>query len=327
MADTVIIKPRTRLGTFPLGKLVNDIRDTLKDYISEGIPIPLLETFYNDAVLLWFMAKLTGSVEYKDEFVLPVVFSVLSNEQDGSGYDADTRILVLPEGDQENITWTNCTGFSNNWLGAVITLIDTDSETTYQATITEYIETVNGYTRVLLDTTAPTIAAADLVVSGNTEANMETDILELTQYSSYKTIYDIDRLMSSTAGRCIGPPQIDADEFEGIKSTHKQTWSNYGRQVIWIRRGEKVECSLGGKLTSYGTRTFHVTLFPLVMSEEDDLMDVLDIYKPSIDRIVRIRAISSMPRNLIKISPSGEDLSWYKELEAAAIAKKNEEKK
>lgn len=319
-----ITRPRTRLGSFSLGKLVTDIQETLKDFISTGIPLPLLETFYNDAVLTWFLAKLSGSVEYLQPFILPVLRSVLSNLQDDSSYDSDSKILTLPTSG-DNISWVNCNSFGIPWVGTILTLTDNSgTPANYQATIVQYIETVNGLSSVLVSSSAPTIAAGDLIVQGSTTLNAEADELDLSDYQYYKRIFYIDKIVSTTGGLCVGPPKIDSKNFEGIKSTHKETWSNYVRQIIYNRQGEAMQFSLGGKLTSYGIRTFYTVLFPEAMVEQSDLIDVQDIWKPDIDKIVRIRAISSMPADMIKIRLNPEEHNWYKDIQQAAVAKQAE---
>lgn len=336
-----IKKPRTRLGSYVLGKLVSDMQEKLKDFIAEGIPIPLLKTMFNNAVNVWFLVKLTNNIEYADHFTLPILRSVLSNKQTGSAYDNTTQVLTLKTiGDQTQ--WKRdgslqlSDQFSLAWVGTVMTLTDTSGPTpvNYSVTILDYIETVNNLSKVLVlpSGVVPAIVAANLIVQGNTEANKQNNDLDLTEFDDYTRIYRLIKVMDSLNGLCIGSeikgpdgkPKIDPLTFEGIKSTHNQTWSNYASQVIHNRLGETDFFSRGGKTTAYGTRTYHVILFPLAMIEDDDEIDVQDIYVPDINKIVTLEALSTMPKEMIRILPSPEDLKWYQDLVNAARAKQIE---
>lgn len=335
-SGTIIVKKqRTRLGSFSLGKLTGDIKEEFKDYTSQGITIPLLETYYNDAVNLWFISKLTGATEYKEPAILPIIRSVNSNGAPGGLYTNATHILTLPIDNGSLISWINCIEFDEKWIGTVLSLTDTNSGLTYKATMLNFLGNSNGISSFELKSSQniPNIAEANLAVSGNTAGTMEDDDLDLTEYDSYRRIWTIEKIVSSTAGLSVGPPKVDSESFEGISENIGKTYtvngvtkymSNFASQIIHLREGEIMHFARGGKLTSYGVRTFHFVLFPLPMVNEDDLIDVLDIYKPDIDKIVRIRVNSSLPKDKIKIQISQDDINWYNDLKAAAQTKQLE---
>lgn len=326
---------KERLGTYKLGNLIADLREgPLKQHTQEYIQDELLKKYFNEALYEYYdLGGAKDTDEYSDTVQVPIIEKVVANASTGSSYVSATRTLTLPVED-DNITWENCEGFNDNWVGNRITITDTSTDTDYLVTIESYQGTSGGFTMVSItdEVVVPNIAEADLLVQGQTSADMEADDIDLTKYIYFKRIDHIVRMVSlpdtgrkvKTAGQCIGPPVISNRNFDAIKISMKGGYSNFKYNVIWLREGEKLRRAIGSGLTTYGICKITVTLLPAKMDDMEDLLDCKDTSKPTIDRISRIKAVQSLTKEQITTPISAEDISWYQELTGSKQAKAEE---
>lgn len=328
---------KLRNGTYQLGTLIADLREgVLKQYSQEVIPDGLIRKAYNDALMVYYdHSGIKDTDIYTDTVPVPIIKKVFSNASTGSSYTTGTQVLILPLVDAGNIEWTDSDGFDEDWVGTVLTITDVVSGLDYPATISGFIETIGNLTSVSIEESGiPTIAAANLVVQGETAADNEADVIDLTRYDNYKRIDKIIKMTSIiNAGRsnsqsrppCLGPPVIGSREFEGLRDSHTKQYSNYKDAILWIREGEKLNRSLGYSLSTYGDCTLTLTLLPAVMEVDSDYLDAPDTEKPNIDKIALVKVYSYMRKEDI-ITPLPSDLlQWYNELTQSKLAKKEEQ--
>lgn len=328
---------KLKAGTHKLGFLIADMREGyLKQYTQEKIPDSLIKKAYNEALMTYYdLSGIKNTDVYTDKVDLPIVKKVYSNASVGSSYDNTTQVLTLPL-EADDIIWTDSDGFDEDWEGVQIIITKISTGVDYPVTVNQFIENLGGFTRISVipvATAPPAIAAADLLVQGETSADKEIDEIDLTRYVNYKRIDKIIKMVKSvnvsrinkTTKLCIGPPVIrDSREFEGMKESHKTEYSNFKGDIIWFRFGEILERSKGYSVTTYGDCVLELTLFPAVMEENEDYLDCPDVDKPSIDKIALVKVFSYMRKEDIVTQLPADVMNYYQELTGSKSAKAEE---
>jgi len=267
------------------------------------------------------VAKLTTSAAHE----LLVGDTVIISGVTGSEYNGTVTVIATPT--TTSFTYASVAGneASTADTGGTVSFPNVD----YPVQIAAIIDA----THVTLESTnnaeIPDISGSNLIVNLGTDNDIQKDLIDLTLYPKFKaidTIIKMTALIATETGKkvvqCIGPPKVTAMTFEGQKYSH-----NYGKSIIWYKRGEVIECSKG-VLVSYGTRQLHVHLNPEPVLTENDLIDVKNNDIPQIKKIVEIKAINALQRDNIKVAIPQDLLDWYNKLQAskASEAEKNAKK-
>ena len=329
---------KLRLGTYKLGGLIADMREThLKAYTQETVTDSMIMKAYNDALMSYYdLSGIKDQDVYVDKVPLPIVKKVFSNGAAGGSLDATAQILTLPLEDAD-ILWTDSNGFDADWEGTQIVITDTGDGLDYHVEIVDFLENIGGFTQVSVEPT-PTgkpfvdIAAADLLVQGETSAYKTADEIDLTRYVNYKRIDKIIKMTKSDpSGRSTSKrlclEMKSSKEFQGLRESHQTEYSNYKNDIIWWRSGEILERSKGHSVSSYGNCLLELTLFPAVMAENEDYLDAPDTEKPNVDKIALVKVFSFIPADERKTQLPQDVMNYYQELMGSKAAKEEEKSK
>lgn len=317
---------QTRLGSYTLGSLLSDCQDMMSVYTDEDINLPLFTKTINRVVYkLNEIGGLKDADKYKERVLIPIIKSVTAEGVTGSGYVAADNALTLP---YSGGAWENeDTGFNAFWISAEGTLLDSDSGIIYGVRITAITDTENVLVESTTGDTIPNIAAADLVINLITEANKESDVINLALLPGYKHIDRIEKITYSISSRdseadrrrVIYP--VDTNQFDGMKQS-----KNYKRSVLAYMEGEYLYFAKGTGISRYNSRYIHVVSLPEPMVEESDLIDATDSNVSQIldaTMVILYRGID--PEKIKKPMPQ-DLLNWWRELEAGKKATAEEKK-
>lgn len=264
----------TVLGNKQLGKLIANIKALSSIYTEEKIPNVLIKDILNEVVdELNSISGTKDKDSYRESYVIPQLTSVIITNADSTSYTSSNRRLVIPASG-DNITWTNETEFTSEWIGGTVVFENILRGIRYNSTI----ESVVNATTIVLSATDAYLPSADLDDDslGNITITLDksqTNSIPIGSMSVFKYIDYITSIEDTLTSEVI---KVTEKEFNQL--SRDGSYSVYANSIIWTLAGDTLKFKKGANVSVYGTRTMNIIRTPKPMTTNTDYIDV----KPSV---------------------------------------------